>query len=64
MIRPLGPFTVRPLRLATVPRRSMSPAADHAEQVVSITPARRPVKAAVLRLTGEQRVIGKHDATP
>ena len=41
MIRPLGPFTVRPLRAAIAPRRQS--AILCADNAVSITPARRPL---------------------
>lgn len=57
MIRPLGPFTVRPLRAAIAPRRQS--AILCADKAVSITPARRPIKTTPARMSPEPRIVAK-----
>ncbi len=62
MIRPLGPFTVRPLRAAIAPRRqstTLCAATLCADKTVSITPARRPIKATPARMSPELRIVAK-----
>lgn len=61
MIRPLGPFTVRPVRRDTT-RRTVSAAAIAeiaATGLNAITPARRAVRPASQPLVPKLRIIGR-----
>ncbi len=58
MIRPLGPFTVRPRQVAAPPRRS--PSAGCLEgRAACVTPVRPSVRGSAQKLAGDLRVLGK-----
>ena len=59
MIRPLAPFTVRPIRQSNV-RRTVSAATitEAAAIESSITPSRRPIKSSLV-LSPKIRIVGR-----
>ena len=60
MIRPLAPFTVRPIRQTNV-RRTVSAAtiSEAAAIESSITPSRRAIKSSSLTLAPKMRIVGR-----